>query len=279
MATPRSVLSHGLFIPEGGVTDYPAESDVKKGVEYDFGSLVGTYDPLAPSGAAGVDLSNDWRYIDSPATVSYYRFLGDDTYAAPFTVDYVQRAALTRKDVDADPALSEIDGCVYHVWKARLPSPETLTAKILDELVDTDTGDVWTVRSLWRCDNDRNGYQRLRLVVERREYDFRWAVTQKRPSNVQDSAGRPTYATYTTVVIDRPCFLRTVDYAPRTALGRVTAPVRYELTVQGPALDWRAKDVFAVTDPQNNTADYTIASGVPPTKFENKQRITLERIA
>lgn len=49
--TLLAISSLGAFGSSGGSCDYPAESDVREGVEYDFGAMVGTFScsPVSPS--------------------------------------------------------------------------------------------------------------------------------------------------------------------------------------------------------------------------------------
>lgn len=231
-----------------------------------------------------LDLSGDWAVFDDPVTVSYYRQTAPGVYAASVSIGSVTRGQVTKADVDADPALSEISASVFHVWRAKVPDGAggygaDLAAQIGDELVDATPGLTWTVRSHALCDWDGNGaFQRARLVCEARARDYRWAVAHKRPAAAQDAGGRPTYASYATVATTTG-HLRTISYATAAATaGRLTAPTAHELTVRT-ALDWRATDVVEVTPPSGPAATYTIAGSVPATKFDLHQRLYLERLA
>lgn len=231
----------------------------------------------------GLDLSQDYLLIDDPVTVTYYRQTSPGVFADPVSLDYVARGEITKADIDADPSLKEIHAEVFNVFRARVPAGggafgADLAAQIGDELTDSVPGVTWTVRLHQMRDWDSDGqFQRSRLVCERRARDYRWAVVQKRPTTAQDAGGRQSYASYATVAAVNG-HLRTLDYGPRDAAGRLTAPVRFELTVEAD-LDWRAKDVLEVTPPGGSASKYTVTGSVPRSKFNAHQRLYLERLS
>lgn len=142
--------------------DYPGVGDVRAGVVYDFGGMVGTYDPFAPAASRGLDLSNDWKLIDSPVTVSYSVKTSEGVFAAPVSVPYCQRNAITKADLKQHPALLEKDASVFHLWTAKLGA---VVPKLGDKL--THDTKVWLVVEVGMCDRDANGVQRYRCVVQK----------------------------------------------------------------------------------------------------------------
>lgn len=142
--------------------DYPGAGDVRVGVVYDFGGSTGTYDPFAPAASRGLDLSRDWQLIDSPVTVSYAVKTAEGTFAAPASVTYCQRNAITKADLKQHPALLEKDASVFHLWTAKLGG---IVPKLSDKL--THDGKTWLMVEVGMCDRDANGVQRYRCVVQK----------------------------------------------------------------------------------------------------------------
>ncbi len=112
-----------------------------------------------------LDLSNDWRLICNPVTVTYYVKTGEGTYATGASVTYAQRNLININDVQlgavSDPPLLQQDMMIFHLWKAKLV---TIVPKIGDKLTDGAT--TWIVKVVDGCDYDTS-VERYRLTVIR----------------------------------------------------------------------------------------------------------------
>ncbi|AMV26118.1 hypothetical protein VT84_17095 [Gemmata sp. SH-PL17] len=94
MATPRSVASHGLFLPSGGSCDYPLEEDVLLGVVYANGGMTGTFGTPDPGATSVLD-----RILS--AVVSKVQL--DGTTVGPALMPVVKRKLPKKEErVDAD---------------------------------------------------------------------------------------------------------------------------------------------------------------------------------
>ncbi len=102
--------------------------------------------------------------------------------------------------------------------------------------------------------------------------DLRSTGTLSRPSNAQDTAGRPTFSSYTDVAADIPCRVQPENSSATDAMGRRTMPKRYT-TYLGTQVDARAKDRFV-----SDGVTYTVLEVREPERIDQLMSLVLERI-
>lgn len=102
--------------------------------------------------------------------------------------------------------------------------------------------------------------------------DLRQTGTLSRPSNAQDSAGRPTLASYTAVATDVPCRVQPMGGAAGDVLDRRTIAQRFA-AILGQQVDARAKDKFV-----SGGVTYTVLESKNPERIDELQTLTLEKV-
>lgn len=102
--------------------------------------------------------------------------------------------------------------------------------------------------------------------------DLRSTGTLSRPVVAQDSAGRPTLASYTDVAADIPCKVQPEGGSAGEVMGRVTIPKRYTAYL-GSQVDARAKDKFV-----SGGVTYTVVEMRQPERIDQLMTLTLEKV-
>ncbi len=112
-----------------------------------------------------LDLSGDWALVDDPVTLSYRVKTDEGQYATAVTITYCQRSGLEKSDVETAPALLQLNGAVFHLWRAKCPND--FTPGIGDKLQQANhTTEVFIVVKVAFLDRDATDYQRYRLTVQ-----------------------------------------------------------------------------------------------------------------
>ena len=106
-----------------------------------------------------MDLSGDWALVDDPTTVTLLARTAEATWAAGVTVNYAQRNAITKEDIEKNGALLGKKATVFHLWAAMLGGT---VPKVKDRV--THLGKTYAVAAVDEQDRDANGVQRYRCI-------------------------------------------------------------------------------------------------------------------
>lgn len=102
--------------------------------------------------------------------------------------------------------------------------------------------------------------------------DLRSTGTLSRPSNAQDTAGRPTLASYTAIATDIACRVQPEGGDATDVLGRRTIPKRFTAFLAS-TVDARAKDKFV-----SGGVTYTVLAARQPERIDELMTLTLEQV-
>lgn len=143
-------------------------------------------------------------------------------------------------------------------------------AKPGDTITRADGG-VWTVLRV--NPPDIEGIYRIDARDLELETELRQTGTLSRPSNAQSSAGRQTFATYSTVSANIPCRVQPEDVAATDAMGRRTILRRFT-AILGTQVTAKAKDRFVC-----DGVTYTVVGFTQPDRLDEYMRLTLELVS
>lgn len=214
---------------------------------------------------ATLDFSADQAVLDNLETVTFtsVRTAGNQTVnVTDATIDWI-----TLREAQASNGVYQLGDAKFTIRQSLLTGVSG--AKPRDTITRSDTR-VWTILSATPPGIEGVWNLTARDLVLAN--DLRQTGTLSRPSNAQDTAGRPTLASYTAVVTDVPCRVQPEGGTATDQLGRKTIPQRFTAFL-GQQVEARAKDKFVA-----GGVTYTVLEWKNPERITDLMSLTLEKV-